>query len=373
MTLFLSNRDGDGKTSEEGHYRLQTEVFSGDVLQADSMKVTQNSPTGMSVLVQPGDFKIDAGDYSYTGWNTSNIAVTITTADAANPRITTIVAYVDRSATTSASPPNNPGIIKVAAVNGTPLAIPVAPNDTTIKAAIGASNPYITLANVRVNAAATSITNANITDIRTFIGLSTQVLNSSNYSQTILPAIYPIGSIYTNGASSANPSTILGFGTWVAEGSTVDRQLVNSKVIHWSTGDVTGTTTKQKVLGCYNYDFCTALISSSSIPIPTGYHAEYQMTAELSTSGGTSVALFLNNIYTNYVQTWSSATFRMTATTPFFKSTDITLETTLGYANPGINFGWVANNASANIRVYLPTLSAYIVRDTPIYRWRRTA
>lgn len=371
MTLFLSNRDGNGKTSEEGHYRLQTQILSGDVLQSDSMKVLQNSPTGMSVLVSPGDFKIDAGNYSYTGWNTANIAVTITTADAANPRITSIVAYVDKSAGTSASPPNNPGIIKVAAVNGTPLAVPVAPNDTAIKAAIGSSNPYIILANVRVNAAATTIVTANITDVRKFIGISTQVLNSSSYATTILPTIYPIGSVYSNGTTSDNPSVTLGFGTWVAEGPVVERQLLNSKILHWSTGDVTGTTTKQKVLGTYNYDMLTAMVSGMTIP--TGYHVEYQMSAELSTGGNISVAIFLNNIYTNYIQTWSGATYRLTATTPFFKSTDVVLETTVNYSNPGINFGWVSNNATNVIRVYLPIVNAYLVRDTPIYRWRRTA
>ena len=167
MTLYLSNRDGNGKTSEEGHYRLQTQVLSGDVL-GGSLLVTQNSPTGMSVLVTSGDFKIDTGlNYSYTGWASVNEVITISTADPANPRITTIVAYTDKGALTSASPPNNPGINKLMAINGTPQAVPTAPNGTTIQSAVGAGNPYIILADVRVNAAATSILNANITDRRT--------------------------------------------------------------------------------------------------------------------------------------------------------------------------------------------------------------
>ena len=120
MTLYLSNRDGNGKTSEEGHYRLQTQVLSGDVL-GGSLLVTQNSPTGMSVLVTSGDFKIDTGlNYSYTGWASVNEVITISTADPANPRITTIVAYTDKGALTSASPPNNSGINKLMAINGTP-------------------------------------------------------------------------------------------------------------------------------------------------------------------------------------------------------------------------------------------------------------
>lgn len=33
------------------------------------------------------------------------------------------------------------------------------------------------------------------------------------------PAIYPVGSIYINASSATNPSTLLGFGTWVAFGA----------------------------------------------------------------------------------------------------------------------------------------------------------
>lgn len=172
MTLYLSNRDGNGKTSEEGHYRLQTALLTGNTLQSTSLAVTQNSPTGLSVLVAPGDFKIDTtSGYSYTGWNNISTAVTITTADPANPRITTIVAYVDKAAATSATPPNNPGIIKFMAVNGTPQAVPVAPITATIQTAVGASNPFIAIADVRVNAGATSILNTHITDRRVPITL----------------------------------------------------------------------------------------------------------------------------------------------------------------------------------------------------------
>lgn len=177
MTLYLSNRDGNGKTSEEGHYRLQTQVYSGDVLGSSSVQVTQNSPTGMSVLVTPGDFKIYSGsNYSYTGWNSSNAVVTITTADPANPRITTIVLYVDKGASTSASPPNNPGIIKTMAVNGTAAAVPSAPSGGTIQTAVGGSNPYIILANVTVGTGVTTIVNANISDQRQLLTIATNLV-----------------------------------------------------------------------------------------------------------------------------------------------------------------------------------------------------
>lgn len=181
MTLYLSNRDGNGKTSEEGHYKFQTSVFDGNVLGSTALQVTQNSPTGMSVLVAAGQFKVDTGSqYSYTGWNTASAAVTITTADPANPRITSIVLYIDKGATTSASPPNNPGIPKLIAVNGTAGAVPSAPNGTTIQTAVGSGNPYIILANVTVGTGATSIVNANISDQRTLVSLGSDIVATAS-------------------------------------------------------------------------------------------------------------------------------------------------------------------------------------------------
>lgn len=173
MTLYLSNRDGNGKTSEEGHYRFQTNLWSGNIIESTALQVTQNSPLGMSVLVAAGNFKIDAATgYSYTGWNSATATVAISTADPANPRITTIVAYVDKTASTSASPPNNPGIIKLIAVNGTPAGSPTPPSSGTIQTAIGAGNPYITLANITIPAASTTVTNANISDTRVGVELA---------------------------------------------------------------------------------------------------------------------------------------------------------------------------------------------------------
>ena len=181
MTLYLSNRDGNGKTSEEGHYKFQTAVWTGSVLGSSALAVTQNSPLGMSVLVAPGQFKIDTtSDYSYTGWNTTSTSVAITTADPANPRITCIVVYIDKGETTSPSPPNNPGIAKLMAVNGTPGAIPVAPSSITIQAAVGAGNPYVILANVTVPASATQIVNANISDQRSLVTVGNDLIGTNS-------------------------------------------------------------------------------------------------------------------------------------------------------------------------------------------------
>lgn len=208
MTIYLSNRDGNGKTSEEGHYKFQTAVFAGNVLGANALKVRQNSPLGRNVIVGAGQYKIDtSSDYSYTGWNTADEVVAISTADPANPRITVIVAYVDKNATTSPTPPNNPGVTKLLAVNGTPGAIPSAPNSTAIQTAVGAGNPYIVLAEVRVNAAAATITDANITDTRSQVSLGTALVSANSLASSAVTTAKLADSSVTDAKLASNAVT----------------------------------------------------------------------------------------------------------------------------------------------------------------------
>lgn len=175
MAIYLSNRDGNGKTSEEGHYKFPLNAFTGNVLLATDLAVTEQTVPTLGVKIAPGQFRIPNtnGAYAYSGWNDTNINLSVSTADPANPRLSAIVLYVDKSAPTSASPANNPGIVKAMSVNGTPAVSPTAPNAATIQAAVGAGNPYIVLAHARVNALGTTITNALITDQRIFVELAT--------------------------------------------------------------------------------------------------------------------------------------------------------------------------------------------------------
>jgi len=65
------------------------------------------------------------------------------------------------------------------AVAGTPNASPSAPSGATIQAAVGASNPYIVLANVLVGTSVTQINSSNITDLRTMASLGPSNLSSA--------------------------------------------------------------------------------------------------------------------------------------------------------------------------------------------------
>ena len=48
---------------------------------------------------------------------------------------------------------------------------------------------------------------------------SSTKLATTAFVQTVLQALYPVGTVYTNATSSTNPATLLGFGTWVAFGA----------------------------------------------------------------------------------------------------------------------------------------------------------
>lgn len=219
MTIYLSNRDGNGKTNEEGHYRLLSKILDGNTLYDDDLKVIEASTPSMSVRASAGDYMIpNPSGYDYMGWNSGYESTTISTANPTNSRISTIVLYVDKNATTSASPPNNPGITKLTSIDGTPSSSPVAPSDTIIQTSVGSGNPFIKLANVLVDPGVTSITNSKITDLRTQISLNQDLKESSNLISFVGNVIYPIGTIYENASNPNNPSTFLGFGTWVSYG-----------------------------------------------------------------------------------------------------------------------------------------------------------
>lgn len=111
------------------------------------MAITENSPTAMNVLVGIGKAFINGKLLE----NTTVATLTISAANATNPRIDRIVARVNYT--------SRIGEIVVKA--GTPAASPVPPSlqrDSSIY--------EVSLAQVRVNASATSINNANITDER---------------------------------------------------------------------------------------------------------------------------------------------------------------------------------------------------------------
>lgn len=114
--------------------------------QLDPLQVTQNSPTGMSVLVNIGAALVDGTTY----YNDAALTVTVAANASGNPRIDTIVLRKSFAAQT----------VRAAILQGTPAASPVPP---TLTQSAGVTWE-IPLADIAVANGAVSITNANITN-----------------------------------------------------------------------------------------------------------------------------------------------------------------------------------------------------------------
>ena len=151
--------------------RLTTQAtwsISG-IRRTGDLAVTQNSPTGMSVLVAAGWAAVIGTTTSNMGaymvYNDASAVATITAANATLPRIDRVCITVNDSAYTGAV--NN---VTINVVAGTPAASPTAPSTPANS---------ISLATVAVAAAATTIVTANITDTRTRTDMDEVVFSSS--------------------------------------------------------------------------------------------------------------------------------------------------------------------------------------------------
>ncbi len=177
MSKLVSNytANGSSTTDEYGTFVGLNRFLQGDVI--EGFAVVANSSPNMTVYVQPGSGRITTGTYpSSYGYLISHDtggqgeAVTIATANA-SARIDYVVAYIDKSvagSTSGANVNNTNNVLKFASVAGTPSGSPVVPTVSQIQTAIGAANPYIILAQIAVGISVSTITNPNITDLRTF-------------------------------------------------------------------------------------------------------------------------------------------------------------------------------------------------------------
>lgn len=173
MSTKVAFRNGDGLTTEEGASRgIGKLVLNGGVIGDSDLLPSQNGTPDNKVLVAVGDVLIGNNQpsstlpsYFYHGWVTVAEQVTITSNSSGNPRIDAIVGYIDTTVNPSGLD-DNPGVMKFAAVAGTPAVTPAAPDDTAIASAIGGSFPWVLVAHVAVANGFSSIVDANITDKR---------------------------------------------------------------------------------------------------------------------------------------------------------------------------------------------------------------
>ena len=180
MTLYTTNRDG-GKTNEAGHLRAIYKTMTGEVI--SGLSVSENSPTAMTVLVSTGEAFIPRSDgAAHFIWSDAVKNVTITAANAINPRKDYVVAYIDNAVTPTTASANNPNdVVKIISVAGTAAPTPSDPTSGQIETAVGgASNPYIILARIDVPANDTLLTNSQITDLRDIAKSALQPYSNAN-------------------------------------------------------------------------------------------------------------------------------------------------------------------------------------------------
>ena len=186
MANKVYNMDG-GLHSSAALGGLEDAMYGTSVANSDSFKVTAG--TGMNVSIATGDGLISTGTGFARRIATDAVnTVAISAASTANPRIDSIVAYIDNAITPVQTVLNNTnGILNFAAVAGSPAANPTAPSAGAIQSAVGAGNPYMVLYNVTVPANATSLTAATFTDMRNIANIvsTTDIADDSITSDKI--------------------------------------------------------------------------------------------------------------------------------------------------------------------------------------------
>lgn len=164
MTKRVFNMGG-GAHSDAAYTAFENAAYGSCVANATSLAVSAGG--GMSVRIAAGDGIISTPSSGKRIQSDAIETVTISAANATYSRIDSVVVYIDSAVQpTTAVIDNVNGILKFAAVAGTPAADPKAPAESMIQAAIGAGNRYMVLADVKVPNGATSMNTATFTDRR---------------------------------------------------------------------------------------------------------------------------------------------------------------------------------------------------------------
>lgn len=163
---------------------LTDSVRSGGLIKltGDNFVVSETNPSALQVQVAAGRayLKASTGN-AYPVIADAVETLTVDSNATSNPRIDTVVLYVDLNVTPDA---DNEGkdVAKLSIVKGAPAATPTGATDAEIQTALGTGMPFEKLAKINVAAGATAIINENITDLRERAYLKTprQVVEVTN-------------------------------------------------------------------------------------------------------------------------------------------------------------------------------------------------
>lgn len=294
-----------GKIDAEGGLKFLQHLFRQGY--ATGIAVSQRGAgANMSVDVSTGAAMITtSASVSYYGWTDAVTNVTVDASDPTNPRKDIVVAYIDLSLITS-STTNNSGALKFKAVAGTPAGSPADPSDGTIQSAVGAGNPFIKLARVAVAASASSIVNANLTDMRTPMALQMPYLygGGSNTNGHLVPNVADdtvalLNAAQTLAGKTLSSPTMTGTVT-VPDGSFAPAKLTNPYKFHaYATGSTTATAggwTKVAFAG-ESFDSNNNFASNTYTAPVTGYY-KFDAAVKITVGGAGEtyvLALYKNN------------------------------------------------------------------------------
>ena len=169
--------------AENDRLTMQGIIGASGVIGSGSLAITQLGTPGMAVQAAVGwgalvgNYTTNMGVYNF--YNDASTTLSITTANPSNPRIDLVCVTVSDAYYTGAS-----NTVQFQVVAGVPAASPAVPATPSMS---------IALAQVAVAAGATSITTANITDVRQFatLGLNraTDFVHTGTLSLGSLPDV----------------------------------------------------------------------------------------------------------------------------------------------------------------------------------------
>lgn len=247
MSLYTIRSGVTNHPEETFLQHLTDTVRAGGVIDPETdFLVEEPAGGGRNVDIAAGHAFVKGSTGSaYPIRNTATITEAINANASGNPRITAVVLYNDLSATPGATDAGD-DVAVIATVDGTPGASPVAPSDSEIQSTIGASNPFIRLANVTVASGATGISNSDIQNVArkvhlrssspivtdTYASPLTVDVNESNYHKVVM----------SGNLTLSEPDNML-IGDWLilelVQDATGSRAVTWFSTIDWMSPDTT--------------------------------------------------------------------------------------------------------------------------------------
>lgn len=190
---FVTNFNADGQnegielmTDERGHMFPISHLFDGQTTN-DEMKVLPSATVGTYVTITKGYIQVPFSDYAYLGWLAEDSDLQIEANTSEGARYVAIVAYIYRGIQYDNSVTNNPGLLRITEIDGTPGSNPSEVSGSTISNMIGDDCPYVVLAQILLPAGATAISASNIIDKRAKLTLKEGVgLPENSYASGVV-------------------------------------------------------------------------------------------------------------------------------------------------------------------------------------------